>query len=250
MKLKGKIAIVTGGGSGIGRGIANLFSAEGAMVLIAEINEEKGRDAEEEIRRKGGNAVFVKTDVSKFSDIKMAINECLKNFGSPDILVNNAGIEITSSVDGYTEEQFDSLVGVNLKGTFFFTALSVEHMRRKGRGKVINISSVAAFCGAPYLSLYSMSKGGIVSFTRAVAVELAPYKINVNAICPGFIYTDMTAPYLSIEEVRKEVISRTPLERIGDPLKDVAPVALFLASDDSDFITGQIFIVDGGFSVL
>lgn len=250
MKLKDRTAIVTGAGSGIGKAIALKFAEEGAKVLIAEINEKDGREVENLISTKGGKGLFVKTDVSEVPQIKNAVDECLKNFGEPDILVNNAGVEIASSIESFTEEQFDHLIGVNLKGAFFFTNMVVEHMRKKGKGKIINISSVAAFCGSSFLSLYSMSKGGLIGFTRALAVELAGSKINVNALCPGFILTKMTEPYLSIEEMKKEVLSRTPLEEIGYPEKDVAPIALYLASDESDFVTGQFFVVDGGFSVL
>lgn len=247
MRLKDKVAIITGAGSGIGRGISQAFSEEGAKTVIVDIN----RDGLEETSCLLKNEkILLIVDVAKEKDLEMMVNETIKNFGQIDILVNNAGIEITGNLTDITEEQWNKLMDVNLKGIYFGIKHAIPHMMKKTKGKIINISSLAAHCGAPMMTLYSTAKAGIIGLTKSAAVEYAVYKININAICPGFIYSAMTKPVLDIEEMKNIVIDRTPLGVIGDPYKDIAPLAVYLASDESDFMTGQAIIIDGGYSVV
>lgn len=250
MRLKDKVAIVTGAGSGIGRAIALAFVKEGARVTIADVNLEGAEETAGEVDKLKGESLTIKADVSQSGEVDQIITKNTEKFGKLDILVNNAGIEVLGMVEGISEQDWDKLISINLKGVYNCTKRAIPEIEKQGKGKIINIASVAAFVAAPFISLYSASKGGIVAYTRACAVELAPRKINVNAICPGFIQTAMTADYLESEGMRNMVLERIPLGVIGQPDRDVAPLAVFLASEDSDYITGQAIIVDGGYSCM
>lgn len=250
MRLKDKSAVVTGAASGIGRGISIAFAREGARVLLADINLDGAEETAGLIEKEGGTARPLKTDVSKKREIDAMVDRTLEEFGRLDVMVNNAGIEIAGNITDLTEEQFDTLIAVNLKGVFFGTQRAAIEMMKAGKGKIINTASVAAVVGGPFMSLYATAKGGIVALTKSAAVELASSGIMVNALCPGFIETGMTAPALSVEAMRKIVLDKTPLEVIGDPLKDIAPLAVYLASNESDFMTGQAIVIDGGYSVV
>ncbi len=247
MRLKDKVAIITGAGSGIGRGIAIAFSEEGTKNVISDINSE-GLD--ETSKNLNGEYLKLIVDVAKEEDIKRMVQETINKFGRIDILVNNAGIEITGNLTDITEEQWYKLMDVNLKGVYFGMKHVIPYMMDKMKGKIINISSLAAHCGAPMMTLYSTAKAGIIGLTKSAAVEYASYKININAICPGFVYSGMTKPVLDIEEMKNIVLDRTPLGVIGEPYRDIAPLAVYLASDESDFLTGQAIIIDGGYSVV
>ncbi len=248
-RLEGKVAIITGGASGIGRAMVKEFAREGAKVLTMDLNEAGGQVMVEEVRKEGGSAIFVKGSVADEKDVDRMVSTCINEFKKLDILVNNAGVAEMSAVSMMTTEQWFNVINTNLTGTFFCIRRAVPEMEKNGKGKIINISSIDAKVGGPFLFAYAASKGGVLSMTINLAVELAPYKINVNAILPGFILTGMTEIPLSVEELKNEVLQRTPLNRIGMP-EDVAKLAVYLASDDSDFVTGQAFVIDGGYTAL
>ena len=250
MRLKDKVTIVTGAGSGIGRAIAVAFAAEGARSVILDCCAEGLEGTTSSIVFAGGECLPLLGDVSKMDDLARMVREGAERFGRIDILVNNAGIEEAGSLEGMSEAQWERLMTINLKAAYFGTQQAFPEMRKVGKGKVINIASLAAVVGAPLISLYGTAKAGVVGMTRSLAVEFAPYGINVNAICPGFIETAMTRDALALEVFRAEILDRTPMERIGDPARDIAPAAVYLASDESDFMTGQCLVIDGGYSVV
>jgi glucose 1-dehydrogenase len=248
MRLKDKVAIVTGAASGIGRGIVLEFIKEGAKVCVADINLEGAKETAK-LSGRESDCLVLKTDVSKREDVKAMVAETKKKFGKVNILVNNAGIEEVGSIDGFDDEQWNRLIGINLKGVFMGIQCVVDEMTSQGGGKIINMSSLSAFAGAPMMGLYATAKGGIIGLTISAAVELAPFKINVNALCPGFIETGMTRDALAIDEMKAMVIERTPLGVIGVP-SDIAHAAVYFASDESNFVTGQHLLIDGGYSAI
>lgn len=244
-KLEGKVAIITGAGRGIGREIATAFSKQGANVVLTARTESQIKEVEEEIRQTGGIALAVPCDVSKEEDVLRVVHETLKEFGKIDILVNNAGISWSSPLVKMTNEQWETVIDVNLKGTFLFLRATAPHMMElKPRGaKIINFTSTAAKYGNPGQASYAASKWGIIALTKVAAREFASYKINVNALMPGFIETSMTAD--TPTHYKEQTIAQIPLARTGTP-EDVVSAAIFLASSDSDYITGNIIQVDGG----
>jgi len=249
MRLKDKVAIVTGAGAGIGRAIALLFSEEGATVVVAEVLEDRGLETVSLIREKGNQALFIKTDVRDLNDIQRAVSETAREFGRVDILVNNAGVLQYLPFVQVTEEDWDRIIDINLKGTFFFAqAAAREMIRARQGGKIINMSSIASEVAIEFQSHYMASKGGVRMLTKGMALELAPYGINVNALAPGTIETEMTRQDLEDPTIREEAIDAIPLGRIGTPL-DVARAALFLATEESDYITGEMIFVEGGYVI-
>jgi len=250
MRLDCKVAIVTGSSRGIGKAIAMKFAREGASVVV---NSRKKVDAEKvvkEILADGGRAVAVEADVSKAKDVQKLIVATLKSFGKLDIFVNNAGVISYSSFLDLKEEEWDALMAVDLKGVYLCTQAAAKQMIKQGKGgKIINISSIAGFIGFPRLAHYCAAKAGVIELTKQVAIELAPYKINVNSIGPGVINTDMTKGIEDDPKQLKQIISRIPLGRIGEP-EDIANAAAFLASDEADYITGEVVFVDGGWLTL
>lgn len=245
MRLKDKVAIITGAGSGIGRGIALAFSKEGAKVVIADWSEEGGKETVKQIKKQGGEAIFVKTDVSSANDIDQMVKTCLDQFNRIDILVNNAGILRSSVFHETSEKDWDAVLNVNLKGVFLGSKRVIPEMLKQGKGKIINIASIAGLVGFANIGSYCASKGGIIALTKEMALEYAPKKINVNCICPGVIKTAMTKDMLKDPETKKFLENSTLYPRLGEP-EDIASGAVYLASDESDFVNGEILVIDGG----
>jgi len=249
MKLKNKSAVITGGAMGIGKAIAKLFSSEGSRVVIADVNEEEGIKTQEEIKREGGDCLFIKCDVSKADDVKNMVQKALSFCGSINILVNNAGIWRPGKVTDLTEQTWDQVLNTNLKGIFLVSREIIPEMQKSGGGTVINIASVAGLVGSREASAYNASKGGIINLTRGMALDFAPDKIRVNCICPGMIDTaqgdTVVAHYAPEKDSKEAKTTWQPLHKRGLP-EDIAKLALYLASDDSAFMTGSILVIDGG----
>lgn len=246
MKLKNKVAIVTGAGQGIGKGIALELAREGAKVVVSDIDQEHIDETVKEIKKLGVDAIGVKADVSSSAEVEQMVRKVLVQFKTVGILVNNAGIYPFMPFTEMKEEQWDKVMAVNLKGCFNCTKAVAATMIKQKSGKIVNITSIAGgVVGFPNLAHYCASKGGILGFTRGVALDLAPYKINVNAIAPGAIRTPGTA---GSEDMMKQIEQMIPLKRIGEP-NDIAKAVTFLASDDASYITGQLLVVDGGWTM-
>jgi NAD(P)-dependent dehydrogenase (short-subunit alcohol dehydrogenase family) len=246
MRLDGKVAMVTGaGGRGLGRGIALSFVREGARVAIVGRTLSRLEDSARELEKAGGETEVIMADVSKTDDAYMMVKRTVDRFGKIDILVNNAGIIVRKPFLETSAEEWDRIFATNVRGYFLCSQAAVREMVKQGKGKIIMISSELALTGVPNLSAYSSSKGAILSLTRAVAVELAPYHVTVNAILPGTVETDLNRDKFGDPEWRAEILKRFPLGRFGMP-EDIAAAAVYLASDESDWMTGQYMVIDGG----
>lgn len=248
MRLQNKVAIITGAGSGIGQSIALVFVKEGAKVVVADWSEEGGKATVEQIRKVNGEAVFVKTDVSKTADIDKMTKTCLDKFGRIDILINNAGIIKFGALHETTEEDWDAVLNINLKSVFLGSKRVIPEMLKQGQGKIINITSIAGLIGFENIGPYCASKGGIIALTREMALEYAKHKINVNCIAPGVIKTAMTKDMIANPTQKKFFEESTPYPRLGEP-EDIAFAAVYLASDESNFVNGHVLVVDGGWTV-
>lgn len=249
-RLVGKCALVTGSSSGIGRGIALRFAKEGANVAINDlpVKEKQAQAVVDEIRTLGVEAIVVKADVTKTNEVDAMVTQVVRKFGKLDILSNNAGIFLEKPLEETTDEMWDRVLNTNLKGQFLCARRCVPEMLKQGKGKIINTASIDAIVAEPYASAYCASKAGVAGLTTALALELAPKKINVNAVAPGQIDTPLIAHWMKDPEVVKSIISRTPFGRMGKP-EDIAAAEAFLASDESEFINGAIIVVDGGWLV-
>jgi len=244
MCLKGKTAIITGASRGIGRTIAMTFARLGANVIINySSNEKAAQQVANEAMSFGIKAEVIKADVSNLGEVENLVKKVLNQFGSIDILVNNAGITKDNLLLRMSEDDFDKVMNINLKGTFNFTKAVSKVMIKQKQGKIINISSIVGIIGNSGQSNYAAAKAGMIGFTKSIAKELGSRGINVNAIAPGFIETDMTS--VLSEGIKEQFISAIPLKRAGKA-EDVANVAVFLASEYSDYVTGQVINIDGG----
>jgi 3-oxoacyl-[acyl-carrier protein] reductase len=243
MQLKDKVTIVTGGARGIGRDIALLFAKAGSHVSICDVNAELLASTAKEIEALGRKAMTGVVDVTKSDQVDSFVQKTLDNFSKIDILVNNAGITRDGLLVRMSENDWDLVLDINLKGAFNCTKAVSRIMMKQRDGRIVNMASIIGVMGNAGQANYAASKGGLIAFTKTVAKELASRNVRANAIAPGFIQTDMTAK-LS-EEVRSEMLKHIPLGKLGNP-QDVANLALFLAGDDSAYITGQVIQVDGG----
>ncbi|MBS4030603.1 MAG: 3-oxoacyl-ACP reductase FabG [Clostridiales bacterium] len=246
MKLLGKIAVITGGALGIGKQTAIAFVKEGAKIVIADFDEEAGRQTVKELIETGGDALFVKIDVTDRQQVTAMVETVLKTFNRIDILINNAGITADAFLTKMTEEQWDRVINVNLKGVFNCTQAVIPTMVEQGGGRILNASSVVGLYGNTGQTNYAASKAGVIGMTKSLAKELGPKGIRVNAVAPGFIVTEMTSKVP--QKVLDIMEGKTPLKRLGKP-EDIAKAYLFLSSPDSDFINGAVLSVDGGLSI-
>lgn len=256
--ISGKVTIVTGGSSGNGRAIAKDFGAEGAPVVVADLQEDPneggyednpGMTTVEVIRENGGEATFVECDVSDREQVKAAVETAVDEFGQLDVMVNNAGIftGLANTVER-TQEEWDQTIAVNLTGVWNGCKESLDQfVEQDDGGNIINIASVGGLVGLLNEPAYTAAKGGVVNLTRTIALDAAQYNVNVNAVAPGVISTSMIRDWLEDEDLRKEFEEATPWPRLGNP-DDVANVCTFLAAPESEFITGSILTVDGGFT--
>jgi 2-deoxy-D-gluconate 3-dehydrogenase len=245
--LRGRVAAVTGGNGGIGRGIALALAEAGAAVAILARNQQKNQAAVAELQARQMAAVAVGLDVTDRAALKPALDEVAARLGPIDILVNNAGIAITGGALRLTAAQWDRVLETNLHSCFFLAQLVAPAMAERGSGKIINIASEYSRFGNPIAPSYAASKGGLIQLTKSLAIELAPHNIQVNAIVPGWIESDMTAPIKS-RPFYNEIIMRTPAGRFGTPA-ECGGAAIFLASHASDFVTGATIFVDGGYAI-
>lgn len=257
MRLKGKVAIITGATSGIGRATALLFCREGAKVAVIGRRVSEGNETVRMAKEIGGHAIYIKTDVSKDSEVKNMVEEALETFGKVDILFNNAGINPEPSrkpLVECSEEDWDEVMAINVKGIFLTSKYVIPHMIKNGGGAIINTSSKWGHVAGKNRCAYITSKGGVVALTKSMAVDYAPYQIRVNCVCPGIVETDLAKDLLAKARQDKNlwqemIASKIPLGRPATP-EDVAYAALFLASDESSFITGISLLIDGGHTAI
>ncbi|RKD34400.1 3-oxoacyl-[acyl-carrier-protein] reductase [Thermohalobacter berrensis] len=244
MNLEGKVALVTGGSRGIGKAIALKLASAGANIVINySRNDKKAKEVIKEVEDLGRKGIAIQADVSKLDQAQELINKAIEKFGKIDILVNNAGITRDNLLMRMSEDEWDDVISVNLKGAFNVTKSIIRKMLRQKSGSIINIASVVGLSGNAGQCNYAASKAGLVGFTKSVAKEVAKKNVRVNAIAPGFIQTDMTDKLP--DKVKDEYIKKIPLNRFGET-EDIANAVLFLASDMSKYITGQVLVVDGG----
>ncbi len=246
MLFKDKVSVITGGARGIGKQIATVFAREGSHIVICDINESLLSETEIELKDMGVQVLALKVDVTNGSQVQDMVNKTLDKFKRIDILINNAGITRDALLVRMKETDWDLVLDINLKGAFNCTKLVSAVMLKQRSGRIINIASIIGIIGNPGQANYAASKAGLIGFTKSVAKELAPRGITVNAIAPGFIETDMTAA-LS-DQIRSEMLKLIPLAKFGSA-KDVANLALFLASENADYITGQVIRIDGGMNM-
>lgn len=249
MKFEGKTVIVTGAGRGIGEAYALGFARERANVVVVDVVASRAESTAKKVEEAGGNSLVQAIDVSKKQDVDVMAEKTVERFGRIDALVNNAGALFQEPFLTSTEEQYYKIYDVNVKGLFLCAQAVARQMIKQKKGKIINVSSIAAIVGQANLSLYSSSKGAVLSLTRAMALELAPHNIQVNAILPGTTETPMAADALANPETRAQLTSGIPLGRLGKPEDHVGAV-LYFASEESNWCTGQTLIVDGGYSMV
>jgi NAD(P)-dependent dehydrogenase (short-subunit alcohol dehydrogenase family) len=244
MRLSGKVAIITGGGGGIGKAIATAFVREGAKVVIAGRDSKKLERAVAEI---GGECLAVGADVSKVSDVQKLVDAALGKFQRINVLVNNAAVLLPGTAESLSEEDFDRTFAINVRGLWLLSRAVLPHMRASGGGSIVNIASVLSMVGARNRVAYAASKGAVMAMTKAMALDHAAENIRVNCICPGIVATEMVEKFNTDEAARRQRVAMHPMGRFGQP-EEVASTAVFLASDESAWTTGSVITVDGGYS--
>ena len=250
MKLKDKIALVTGSSRGVGRAVALGFAKQGANVVVNYTsNENAASEVVETIQSMGSKAIAVKADIAQKPEAENLVNSAIDTFGRLDILVNNAGFTRPSMMIKMTEDQWDQVVDIHLKGAFLCSQAAGLHMKEQKSGKIINVTSVAGIVGTVGQINYSAAKGGIISMTKSIARELARYNVCANVISLGIVATDMTEKIRSDEKLKEIYMNRILLKRFAEA-DDIAPAFVFLASDESNYITGQLLCVDGGYGMI
>ena len=249
MRLEGKVALISGGARGMGAAEARLFAAEGAKVVLGDVLEEEGQKIESEIAETGGDAVFVRLDVTSESDWQRAVNTAIRRFGKLDILVNNAGIFNRALVHEQTEEDWDRVMDINGKGVFLGSKAAIPAMRESGGGSIVNISSVAGLIGSMASTSYNASKGAVRLLTKSTAIQYAKEGIRCNSVHPGPIETPMLDLVYPSPEARSQRQNAIPMGRLGN-MEDVAKGVLFLASDEASYMTGSELVIDGGYTAM
>ncbi len=246
--LKGVRALVTGAGSGIGKAIARRLAAGGCRVAATDIQEERVSEVARMIRDEGGDALAIRADVAKQEDVDRMTAETVSAFGGLDVVVNNAGVGSSAFIESVQDPEIERVFGVNLVGVIRVTRAATPHLKKSGRGRIVNVASVEGIRGSGLLPVYSATKAGVIGMTRANAVELARFGVTVNAVCPGPIQTEMLSPLLADERYHEKLIKGVPMRRLGVP-EDVAGAVAFFASEESSFITGNVLVIDGGMTV-
>lgn len=249
--MAGKVALVTGGGTGIGKAIALAFAREGAKVAVAGRRREKVQETVQEMEKRGGDGLAIACDVSNGKDAERAVHETVKNFGKLNVLVNNAGVLHVATLEGTSEEEWDRLMTINLKGPFLMCRAALPEFRKAGGGAIVNVGSVLGLIGMKDRAAYCASKGGVALLTKAMALDHANEHVRANCICPSIVETELVAGLFASSEAgaaaRKARIAQIPIGRMGRP-EDVAEMAVFLASEESSWLTGATIPLDGGLS--
>jgi NAD(P)-dependent dehydrogenase (short-subunit alcohol dehydrogenase family) len=253
LRIPGRTSVITGGGSGIGRSTAILLSQNGAKIVVADLDSKAGNETVQVIRKHSGEAIFVKANVSKTVEVRHLMETAVSKFGSIDILFNNAGVPGPHSITDTSEEEWDRVLDINLKGVFLCSKYAIPHMIKRKRGTIINTASAVGLVGSAGQASYCASKGGVVMLTKAMALDCAGFGIRVNCVCPGFVETPMVERFLATinSAERKKVVESLkklhPLGRFAKP-EEIANAVLYLASDDASFVTGCAFPIDGGWT--
>ena len=248
-RVKDKACIVTGAGSGIGRAIAIRLAEEGGNVLCVDINPDTAAATAQDIQTAGGTAAAFTADISQDHQVQAFVDHCVNTYGSLDILINNAGVNLPGVFHEATDDTIDKTLNINVKGTMYASRAAIPHMLRQGKGAIVNISSVNGLVSEPYLTVYSASKGAIVMLTRGIALDYAKQGIRCNCICPGWVDTPINYAHADllggIDKLYGSIDSFQPIGRPGEP-REIAHLALFLASDEASFLTGSVIAADGG----